>query len=262
MKAGGALPRGESGGEIIRSMFWEATKQASGKTFLYLNSDILLDDSAGQVLAAIQEMEPPWLGSARRWCVPQWAGEPPGGEAEWKNLFARARREGRWGQACALDIFLFRGLSFAEMPPFRIGHRGWDNWMIFHARAQGIPVIDVSQELRVIHCDHDYSYAQGNSAPGRRDGPLEDANLRLLGGEEKLFHLGHATHELWDGAVRPRRGWSIRQRNLELWQILHPGQRWWWQPLRSLFHPLLKSWQAATTREESWSSRAGQGASR
>ena len=56
-------------------------------------------------------------------------------------------------------------------------------------------------------------------------------------------------------------GWPVRQHSLELWQILHPGQRWWWQPLRSLFHPLLKSWQAATTREESWGARAGQGAS-
>jgi len=242
-------------------MFQSVVTQWPEEIHLYLNSDILLDDSSIQVTELLRSRPGPWLASARRRCLPPWSGPVPSGGQAWKTFFGRVDREGTWGEACALDLFLFRGLPFAGMPAFRIGHRGWDNWMIFHARAEGIPVIDASRELRVIHCDHDYSYAQGNSAPRRRDGPLEDANLRLLGGEEKLFHLGHATHELRDGAVQPRRGWPVRQRSLELWQILHPGQRWWWQPLRSLFHPLLKSWQAATTREESWSSRAGQGAS-
>ena len=28
------------------------------------------------------------------------------------------------------------------MPDFAIGRAGWDNWMIYHARQQGWPVID------------------------------------------------------------------------------------------------------------------------
>jgi len=262
MEAGGPLPRVEGGGEEIRAMFQSVVTQWPEEIHLYLNSDILLDDSSIQVTELLRSRPGPWLASARRWCLPGWAGPVPETPEAWGKFFTSAKQKGTHGEACALDLFLFRGLSFGEMPPFRIGHRGWDNWMIFHARAQGIPVIDLSRELRVIHCDHDYSYAQGNSAPGRRDGPLEDANLRLLGGEEKLFHLGHATHELRDGKVLSRKGGAIRQRNLELWQILHPGHHWWWAPVRSLFHPLLKRWQAATTREEDWTilrerSRAG-----
>jgi len=252
LEAGGPLESSEGGGEVIRGMFQSVARRAGEQVCLYLNSDILLDDSAGKMVRQLQSMPGSWLGSARRWCLPPWAGEPPAREEEWREFFKRADQAGRWGEACALDLFLFRGLSLDAMPPFFIGHRGWDNWMILHARQQGIPVLDLSRGVRVIHCDHDYRYAKGNSAPSRRDGPLEDANLRMLGGEERLCHLGHATHEWREGAVHPRQGWGMVQRNMELWQIRSPAQGWWWRPARRLFHPLLKAWQARTTREEDW----------
>jgi hypothetical protein len=252
MQAAGPLIKGMAGGEVIRDMFQDASKRGVGQLLLYLNSDILLDDSAAYVVAKIQNRPGPWLGSARRWCLPRWSEVTPTSESEWRGFFSRAERSGRWGEACALDMFLFCGLSFERMPPFFIGHRGWDNWMVYHARAQRIPVIDMSDEMRVIHCDHDYSYAKGNTTPGRRDGPLEEANLKMLGGENRLFHLGHATHELRYGKVTQCRGWGPIQRNLEIWQMNHPGQSWWWRPIRRLFHPLLKLWQSSTTRAEDW----------
>ena len=252
MQPAGPLVKGGKGGEVICEMFQDASKRGAGEILLYLNSDILLDDSAVKIVEKLRARPGPWLGSARRWCLPKWSDVAPASELEWSILFSRAEKSGRWGEACALDIFLFRGLSFESMPPFFIGHRGWDNWMIFHARANRIPVIDLSHEMRAIHCDHDYSYAKGNSAPSRRDGPLEEANLKMLGGEERLFHLGHATHELSHGTVRRCRSWGSLQRSMELWQIQHPGQRWWWRPIRRIFHPILKLWQARTTRTENW----------
>ena len=206
MEAAGPLVKGMAGGELIRDMFQDASKRGVGQLLLYLNSDILLDDSAADVVEKIQDRPGPWLGSARRWCLPKWSDVAPASELEWSIFFSRAEKSGRWGEACALDMFLFCGLSFERMPPFFIGHRGWDNWMIYHARSQNISVIDISAAMRVIHCDHDYSYAKGNSAPSRRDGPLEEANLKMLGGEERLFHLGYATHEWLEGIVQPRRG--------------------------------------------------------
>ena len=206
MEAAGPLVKGMAGGELIRDMFQDASKRGVGQLLLYLNSDILLDDSAAHVVEKIQDRPEPWLGSARRWCLPKWSDVAPASELEWSIFFSRAEKSGRWGEACALDMFLFCGLSFERMPPFFIGHRGWDNWMIYHARSQNISVIDISAAMRVIHCDHDYCYAKGNSAPSRRDGPLEEANLKMLGGEERLFHLGYATHEWLEGIVQPRRG--------------------------------------------------------
>jgi len=257
MQTGGPLPAGKKGGELISWIFQTGAKRAGDRCVLYLNSDIFLEPSSSAAVAALRARPGPWLASARRWSLSEWTGPSSSYPPPWDVFFEKIGREGRWGEACALDLFLFRGLSFEDMPPFFIGHRGWDNWMILHARQHGIPVLDLSRCLRAVHFDHDYSYAKGNSAPSRRDGPLEEANLRMLGGDERLFHLGHATHEWREGAVHLRKGLGVLQRNLELWQINHPGQRWWWRPLRHLLHPLLKAWQIRTTRDEDWNSPLG-----
>jgi len=252
LQLAGPLPVGAEGGEVIRFLFEKTSKLAGDGLAMYLNSDILLDQSALTAVARLESLPGPWLASARRCCLAEWAGPALKEDEEWQRFYKRAREESVWGPACAMDMFLFRGISFEAMPPFLIGHRGWDNWMIFHARANRIPVIDLSHEMRAFHYDHDYSYAKGNSAPSRRDGPLEEANLKMLGGEERLFHLGHATHELSHGTVRRCPSWGSLQRSMELWQIEHPGQRWWWRPVRRFFHPLIKRWQMITTREENW----------
>ena len=217
MQAAGPLVKGMAGGEVIRDMFQDASKRGVGQLLLYLNSDMLLDESAAHVVEKLQDRPRPSLGSARRWCLPRWSEVTPASELKWRSFFRSAERSGRWGEACALDM---------------------------------------SDEMRVIHCDHDYSYAKGNTAPGRRDIPLEEGNLKMLGGENRLFHLGHATHKLRHGTVRRCRSWGSVQRSMELWQIQHPGQRWWWGPVRRFFHPLIKRWQARTTRTENWNRRS------
>ena len=252
----GSLPLTSEKGEVIQFPFEKVSKLAGNNLAMYLNSDILLDSSATAAVASLESLPGPWLASARRCCLSQWVGPALAKENEWNEFYRRARKTGVWGEACAMDVFLFRGLSFEAMPPFLIGHRGWDNWMIYNARSQNISVIDVSAAIRIIHCEHDYSYAKGTSAPSRRDGPLEEANLQMLGGEDRLFHLGHATHELRHGKVTKYRGWGSLQRSMELWQIQHPGQRWCWRPIRRIFHPLLKLWQAQTTRTENWNRRS------
>lgn len=256
LELAGPLPVGAEGGEVIRFLFEKTSKPAGEGMAMYLNSDILLDPSAPAAVASLESLRGPWLASARRCCLAEWAGPALKEDEEWQRFYKRAREESVWGPACAMDMFLFRGISFEAMPPFLIGHRGWDNWMIYNARSQNISVIDVSTAMRIIHCDHDYSYAKGNSAPNLRDGPLEKTNLRLLEGEERLFHLGHVTHELRHGKITKCRGWGPLQRSLEIWQIQHSGQSWWWRPIRRVFHPLLKLWQARTTRTENWNRRS------
>lgn len=183
----GPLPLGPGEGEVIRFLFAKVSGLAGNNLAMYLNSDILLDSSATAAVASLESLPGPWLASARRCCLSQWVGPALANENEWNEFYRRARETGVWGEACAMDVFLFRGLSFEAMPPFLIGHRGWDNWMIYHARSQNISVIDISSAMRVIHCDHDYSYAKGNTAPERRDGPLEEANLQMLGGRRGCF---------------------------------------------------------------------------
>ena len=255
LELAGPLPLGEEGGEVIRFLFEKTSKLAGDGLAMYLNSDILLDPSALTAVARLESLPGPWLASARRCCLTEWAGPALKQDEEWQRFYQRAREESVWGPACAMDMFLFRGLSFEAMPPFLIGHRGWDNWMIYHARRQNISVIDVSAAMRIIHCDHDYSYAAGNQNFKQRQQARENVNLHLIGGEAKLFHLGHATHELRSGALSPRAGWALRQRNMEFWCITHPEHVWWVRILRRIFHPVIKKVEKITARHEDWQTR-------
>jgi len=255
LELAGPLPVGAEGGEVIRFLFEKTSKLAGDGLAMYLNSDILLDQSALTAVACLESLPGPWLASARRCCLAEWAGPALKEDEEWQRFYKRAREESVWGPACAMDMFLFRGISFEAMPPFLIGHRGWDNWMIYHARSQNISVIDVSAAMRIIHCDHDYSYAAGNQNFKQRQQARENVNLHLIGGEAKLFHLGHATHELRSGALFPRAGWALMQRNMELWCITHPEHVWWVRILRRILHPVIKKAEKITARHEDWQTR-------
>jgi hypothetical protein len=255
LELAGPLPVGAEGGEVIRCLFEKTSKLAGDGLAMYLNSDILLDPSALTAVARLESLPGPWLASARRCCLTEWAGPALKQDEEWQRFYQRAREESVWGPACAMDMFLFRGISFEAMPPFLIGHRGWDNWMIYHARSQNISVIDVSAAMRIIHCEHDYSYGVGNQNFKQRRQARENVNLHLIGGEAKLFHLGHATHELRSGALSPRSGWALRQRNMEFWCITHPEHVWWVRILRRIFHPVIKKVEKITARHEDWQTR-------
>lgn len=254
LEHGGTLQSHEGGGEVITPMFQQMAERFPGQPMLYLNSDIFLEPAVKETLRPLSEKEGPWIATTRRWCVPRFEG-PAIDSGQWKNFWLRTSVEGEYGDACALDLFLIRDFSLKEMPPFLIGHAGWDNWMIFHARMRGIPVIDLSAEIAAIHCEHDYAYARQNTRQDRRDGPLEDHNLRLLGPESHRFHLGHATHEFREGQLAKKRGWATRQRNFELWRIRHPEHDWWVRILKSVFRPLFRLWEKQTTRTEGWSSK-------
>jgi hypothetical protein len=252
LELAGPLTVGEEGREVIRFLFEKTSQLAGDGLAMYLNSDILLDPSAHATAVSLENLPGPWLASARRCCLSQWVGPALAKENEWKEFYKRARETGVWGEACAMDMFLFWGLSFEAMPPFLIGHRGWDNWMIYHARSQNISVIDVSAAMRIIHCDHDYSYAAGNRNFKQRPQDRENVNLHLIGGEAKLFHLGHATHELRSGTLSPRAGWALMQRNMEFWCITHPEHVWWVRILRRILHPVIKKVEKSTTQHEDW----------
>lgn len=247
----GSLPVTERGGEILSTMFRGMSRQYPDEMLLYLNSDILLQHSFSRSLVGLEKVPGPWLASCRRWCLPAWEGGAKQG-TELLKFLGSVENHGHYGPASALDLFLFRGLNLDSMPPFRIGHAGWDNWMIYHARMLGIPIIDLSPAILALHCRHDYSYARGNTSPKFRDGILEEENARILERDNRRFHLGHATHDWLGGRCVARRGRAFRHRQFEVWVEKNPANQVWVRPLRRILHPWIKRLEKSTEREENW----------
>jgi hypothetical protein len=236
---------------MISRMFQRVASDWPAEICLFLNSDILLDVTARGVLRSLDNLKAPWLATGRRRRLPPFEHGLLD-SAGLERFLNEAMKTYEWGNPTALDIYMFRGMDFQGMPDFIIGNCAWDNWMIWNARSKGIPVLDLSRDFPLFHCDHEYQYSLGNTAPRMRSGPLEENNLKMLGGEGRRFHLGHCTHEMKDGTLRPKRGWSVLQRNLELWRLLHPRHEWWIRRLRYLLTPLLRISEAHTTRVEKW----------
>lgn len=251
---GGGVETDREGHEILSGIFRKAKDREPHGLQIYLNSDILLDESAAVAVATLQSLAGPFLATARRRCLPPWSGPARAG-ADLAAFLKSRENPVRWGSACSLDIFLIRDFPVETMPKFRIGHAAWDNWMIFQARCRGIPAIDLSRILRPFHCDHDYSYSRGNPRPRERNLALDQRNLELLDGEPKKFHMGYCDHEVAGGQVVRRSGAAFTQRQLEFLRICHPWHRLWILPLRAILRPWVRRWERHTTRIEDWNQR-------
>jgi hypothetical protein len=87
------------------------------------------------------------------------------------------------------------------MPPFAIGRAVWDNWMIYHMRQRGVPIVDGTTAITAIHQDHGYRHVP--QSKGGWAGPESERNLQLAGGRTRAYCLADATHRLTDrGVVR------------------------------------------------------------
>ena len=95
-----------------------------------------------------------------------------------------------------------RGL-FLDMPPLIVGHCYWDNWMIWKALAEGMPVIDGTLFMTPVHQNHGYSAASGRIV-GKSTDALSLVNLRAIGGKKNVCAIGDATHCMTSsGEIRP-----------------------------------------------------------
>lgn len=192
--------RTEGGTPLVSSIFALA-RQASEDPFLgYVNGDILL---LPDILAATRQIAAqvagPFLLIGQRWDleVAELLDFSPGWEM---RLRAEARARGRLHRPAGSDYFVFPRAAFAEMPDFAIGRAGWDNWMIYHARQQGWPVIDGTPDVMIVHQNHDYSHLPGGKP--HYDHQESQQNMSRAGGLAHMYMVLDADRQIKDGRVQ------------------------------------------------------------
>jgi hypothetical protein len=218
------VKRSQAGGKIgppfINAMY-EAARQLSDSPMLVCaNADIIffpdLITSTRQAAAKTQS----FLMFGQRWDLE--VREPLDFTDDWvERLQARMHSQGTLHPALGSDYFISPRGCFADIPEFAIGRSGWDNWMIYHAVELGMPAIDASYSITVIHQNHDYSHLPGGKPPYR----LEDTerNRVLAGGKTHMYLILDTDIQLIDGELRKPRGSTARRmRRLEL--ALYPKQ--------------------------------------
>jgi hypothetical protein len=225
----------KEGTPLISSIFQLARDVNDSPFLMYSNADILLLPELVLVVRKLAEKTDHFLGVGERWDLDikdlkdfsgEWAGML---RTQVKSSGVRHKRTGS-------DYFIFPRTCFNNIPDFAVGRAGWDNWMIYQARWQGWPLIDLSKVLTVIHQNHDY----GHLPDGLRhyDMPETAVNVRLAGGRRTIFTLRDHTH-IFDGDRLTRKSldWEAFWREVEIFPLVRLHSRLLGFLSFALFHP-------------------------
>lgn len=197
----------EYGTPLVSHLFYTAQNLASHELICYVNADIILLSDFMKAIRQAQERSSLIVG--RRWDLD--VEEPldfsdPDCESQ---LRARLAEEGKLHGLSGIDYFLFTRGTYQDIPPFAIGRTAWDNWLLYKARSSGLPVIDATDMVTIVHQNHDYAHSNMGKA-GVWKGPEAERNRELLGGAYYAFSLLDATHLLTPTGLKPTMTMSVR----------------------------------------------------
>lgn len=230
------VSRNALGTPFVSSIFALARQASTSPILAYLNADILLMPHFAQTTSQLSCQLKQFLIVGQRYDldIQQPLDFSPGWDS---SLLTAVQTRGRLHPPAGSDYFIFPRTCFTRVPDFTIGRAGWDNWMIYQARLQNVPVIDASQAITVIHQDHDYAHLPGGQPHYRL--PESSENTRLAGGRRAIFHLEDANYSLRDG--RPERI-PLRSRKLlrevEIYPLIQLRSKVLAELFFAIFHPL------------------------
>jgi hypothetical protein len=187
------IARNDFGTPLIDSVFEQVEKTARYSLLCYVNADIILLESFIPAVRSIGFQE--FLMVGQRWDLD--VSEPIRYEAEeWEDDLKKLVDErGLLHPPTGIDYFVFPRQTQWSLPPFAVGRPGWDNWFICRARELGLPVVDATRAVTVVHQNHDYAHVKF-AADKTTEGPEAIRNRELIGDWGRMFTIRDATHSL------------------------------------------------------------------
>jgi hypothetical protein len=223
------------GTPLIGSIFELGRQQNDNPYLAYVNADVVLLPDLLDAIRLVGKTLSEFLLIGQRWDLEVTQALDPG--ENWsQDMREWVKRNGILHSRTGSDYFVFPRACFIDVPDFAVGRARWDNWMIFHAREQGCPVVDASQSVMVVHQNHDYSHLPGGQSHYKL--PESDVNLKLAGGRRTVFQMDDSTHEIRSGQVnKVSCTWKRFWREVEIWPLLslHSKKLGWL--FYAIFHP-------------------------
>ena len=183
----------EHGTPLMNDLFEQAQSAARHDLLCYINADIIVPTDFMKAVKQVAAWRDQFLMVGQRINVN--LDEPElyasaDSEARMRELILRQNPRRCIG---AIDYFLFpRGL-FTSIPPFAIGRGLWDNWLLKTILSLGVPVVDASDVILVVHQNHPQPTTIFDGEEGKR-------NRELAG--DALTTLEDATHRLTANGVK------------------------------------------------------------
>ncbi len=224
------VERNEYGTPLVSSMFRIAQDIGGHNLMCYINADIIL---MSDFLPATRQIK--WhqfLLIGQRWDI-DWRESVDFNDPDWEGkLRAFIKKKGKLHAPSGLDYFVFPRGVYPDVPAFTIGRPGWDNWMVYQARAQKLPVIDATRAIMAVHQNHDYAHHPDGKV-GVFEGIEAERNRKILGGWEYSLCTKHATWMLTPRGLRR----ALTVKHLYAWfqalPVLKPRLRFLAMPKRT-----------------------------
>lgn len=186
------IKKNEFGTPIVNSAFEMAQRTAKNKILVYLNADIIL---TGDLIGAVNKINNKgpllFLMGGQRWDL-EVKEKIDFDDTNWeKKLREAILKKGKLHPPSGTDYMVFPRWLQHNLPAFAVGRPGWESWLIWRMRSLGIPVIDATQAIAVIHQNHNYSH----SIHGKKNkvaGPELAEAVKLAGGFSKMCTLRDA----------------------------------------------------------------------
>jgi hypothetical protein len=231
------IERRGNGTKTVRSVFAPAQQMARHNYVCYCNCDIILTADFARAFHNVRSKVEKFLMVGRRWdldisqpldfSLPDWQ----------ETLLGRAHREGFQRLYYNIDYFAFHRGLYPEFPDLVIGRNHWDQWLVWKASADGLPVVDASDAVCAVHQNHDYAYHPQGMA-GVWNDEATRANFVAAGGRRHLHTIEDATFCLTPEGIRPNHFFWLAPAKRRVRAARHATRAF----LRTRFwHPLLNA---------------------
>jgi hypothetical protein len=194
------------GTPLLPDVFKRAAEMSSGDILAFVNTDILLSQRMLEAIAKTAAWSEQFLLVAQRVDVDVRGRFDFDGEADtrWRDLVAT----GKLHPAGGIDIFAFRRGQYAEMPPFAIGRTSYDNWLLWKSVSSGIPLVDATDFVKLVHQNHDYGHLPGVDV---WNGEEAQQNRRWIAHWSNYYTISHSNWKMRaDGEIVRATDWKYR----------------------------------------------------
>ena len=188
----------EKGCPRIDDMIRRVRGMAKYPTLAYLNCDMIV---MPDLVAAVNRIPfSRFLMVAQRWDteMTDLVEFCSGGYEQVREI---VERHGVLSRITAIDMLLFRGEIWQDLPPLYVGRAYYDNYLLFRALAANVPLVDATKSITLVHQNHGYGHIAGG-IDAVWDGNEGQHNLETAGGFESLCSIEDATWELSPDALK------------------------------------------------------------
>ena len=193
----------EEGMPMRSSMCQLARQVAEHELLCMINGDIIILNGLYEALKRIRLKQ--FVAAGRRYNL-KIHGAIDFNDADWRTqLQNRLDQEGELFGPSAIDYVVYpRSISPPVLPPFPIPRCDWDPWFLFQHQRRGIPVVNFSHVVTVVHQNHETP----EEAERKRRKWYRDAEwmrtVRQAGGFSSMITLREADYVMTgNGLERP-----------------------------------------------------------